>query len=312
MRYHTMHLKKYFCYTFVLLLFCGCTDRCKGRGYIYQEEEGYYTQNPYKLGAFESFGAAFILSTPEAIIDWSKKLADRKPKWLITGTEPEPYTLWNDFFTKEIAVKIVAKLKKEHDTTLLENCYDAFGNLLKAPTNENTQELIAAVKKVQTDAKLIQAFKACIEEGYNNRERIVLSKEGLKFQAFMCFISEIYDSLLNNLQRCQSNIKKWHIDRHTNGQILWEKIKQTHGKELKYARVYKYKKNQEAIVQSLKIIDHLADHLYGLSYKDLLETLPHGIKLFNDIVYEVGLEAEDNKDIQALTTYLRLVSNLHT
>ncbi|AXI23934.1 hypothetical protein CE557_090 [Cardinium endosymbiont of Sogatella furcifera] len=312
MRYHTMHLKKYFCYTFVLILFCRCTDGCKNKSYIYEEEEGYYTQNSYKLGLLDSLEEAFILSTPDTITDWSQKLAKRNPEWRITGTESEPYTLWNDFFTKEITVTIVAKLKKERDTTLLENCYDAFGNLLRATTKDNEQALIAAIKKVQADAKLMQAFKACIKAHYNNPGSILLTKEKLAYNRFICFISETYDSLLSKLQRCQANIKKWHTDCHTNGQTLWEKIKQTHQKELACSTLYKYKKNQEAIVQSLKIIDQLADQLYNLSYKDLLETLPHGIKLFNDIVYEVGLEAKDSKDIQALTIYLRLVSNLHT
>ena len=303
-----MHLKKYSYHTVALLLFCGCISESE---YTSEEKKGYYTQNTYKLGALESFEKTIGLLSPSVITKFRKKLEERIPKWRASGTEKAPYKIWNDFFNKEMLENIVKKLEEQHDTTLLKNYYSRLGNLFKSPTEENEKEVIEAIKKLQADATLEQAFKMSIAERYHKPETIYLTESTLAYQELVCFILNKRNTLSIKLKKLQSNLAKWQEDGHPSGQHLWNTVQKKYGKLLKNFPLYAYRQNLKAIEQSLKLIDQLADNPYSLSYKDLLETLPHGIRLLNDILSEVGLEGKDDTDIKLLKTYLDLVSNIY-
>ncbi|MGI2257327.1 hypothetical protein ACRRVD_02020 [Candidatus Cardinium hertigii] len=308
-----MNLRKYPSHTFALLLFCGST--CNNQ-YISQEEEGYYTQNDFQLSRIESFEKTiFTLESPDEISDFRKKLADRTKKWCTTDTEKTPDELWNNFFKEEIEEKIIKNLQQKHDTTLLESYYDRFGKLFKAPTKENEKELISAMKKLQANTTLMQAFKIYIAEEYNNPENINLTKAILAYQECLYFIQNKPEKnymLHNKLKRLQYYLLKWEKDGHKTGQQLWESIqKETKtNKLLNEVKSYTYQKNKEAIAKSLELLDELTKDLYSLSYKDLLETLPHGIKKLNGILYQLELKKTD--DIKLLTSYLKYIGNFYS
>lgn len=306
-----MNLSIYSSRTFALLVCCGCTSK---NGYILQEKEGYYTQNDYQLDTLESFEQTIcILTSPDAITNFRKKLADRTSKWCTSGTEKTPYELWNNFFKQEIVEKIVKKLQKQtYDTILLENYYDSFGKLFKEPTEENEKEVITSIKKLQANATLEQAFKTCIAERYNKPETINLTKSTLEYQELLYFMlnkPNKNNTLHIKLRKFQSNLVKWKEDGHPTGQQLWNRIQEKEINLLNDAPLYAYTQNREAIEQSLKLIDQLADNPYILSYKDLLATLPHGIKQLNGLLYQVQLKETD--DTKLLNVYLRLVASFY-
>lgn len=300
-----MNLKKYCRHTFSLLLCCGCMYK---HTHTLQEKKEYYTQNPYKLYTLESFQSTIIQASPDAITSLRKKLADRSPKWSTSGTEKKPYELWNNFLKQETPKEIVTALQKAgYDTTLLENYYNRLSNLFRDPTEEHEKKVIEAIKKLQANPKLEQAFKECIATRYNNPATIYLTKVTLEYQELLYFILGKTNMLYRKLKKWQSNLVKWQEDGHPTGQALWKLIQQNYNKLLSNSKLYKYKENQEAIEQSLRLMDQLADDPYSLSYKDFLETLPHGIKQLKDILYEVGLKEKNDIDIKSLTNYLGLI-----
>ncbi|CCM10257.1 protein of unknown function [Cardinium endosymbiont cEper1 of Encarsia pergandiella] len=307
-----MNLRKYPSHTLALLLFCGSTCN-KEYQYISQEDEGYYTQNHFKLSSIESFEKTIsMLESPDEISDFRKKLADRTKKWCTTDTEKNPDELWNNFFKEEIEEKIIKKLQQKHDTTLLKSYYDRFGKLLKAPTKENEKALLTSMKKLQANTTLMEAFKICIAEEYAKPKNIKVTEAILAYQECLYFICNKPDMLHNKLKRLQSYLLKWKKDGHKTGQQLWQSIQEEKqiNKILDSAKFYRYEKNKQAIATSLRLLDQLANDLYSLSYEDLLSTLPHGITKLNGILYEIELKKTD--DIKLLTSYLKRIGNFYT
>jgi len=308
-----MNLRKYPTHTLALLLFCGST--CNNQ-YISQEEEGYYTQNNFKLSRVESFTKTIsMLESPDEIGDFRKKLEDRTKKWCTTDREKNPDELWNIFFKKEIEAKIIQKLEKNHDTTFLKNYYDHLEELFKAPTKENEKALITSIKKLQANATLMEAFKICIAEKYDNPENINLTKPILAYQECLYFIQNKPEKnymLHNKLKRLQYYLLKWEKDGHQTGPQLWQSIQKEEktNKLLKEVKSYTYQKNKEAIEKSLELLHALAKDLYSLSYKDLLETLPYGISKLNSILYQLELKKTD--EIKLLTNYLKFIENFYS
>ena len=298
-----MDFKKYFYYTFAFLLFCGCPNSPREQ-YPNEEAEGYYTKNHYRLISVEPFEEAIKILLPDAITNLRKKLTDRLPQWHTTGKEKSPLKLWNDFFTSQIQPNILEKLKrKQYNTTILENYYKAFRELFKAATEENEKKLIEEAKKVQADTKLIDGWKTCIKESYNSPETIYLTKPTLDYQAFLCFILEKPNPLIAQLSNLQADLKTWKIEARPTGQALWIKMQNDYKSLLEGSKFYRYEANRKAIEESLRIIDQLTDDPHSLSYKDLLETLPHGIDQYSNILVEIGVK-EDK-----LKLYLDLVLN---
>ncbi|MGI2298535.1 hypothetical protein ACRRVB_01880 [Candidatus Cardinium hertigii] len=310
-----MNLRKYPSHTLALLLFYGST--CNNQ-YMSQEEEGYYTQNHFKLSKIESFEKTISMpASPDEISDFRKDLEDRTEKWCTTDAEEKPDALWNTFFKEEIEEKIIKKLQQDHkmNTTLLESYYDCLGKLFKAPTKENEKALSNAMKKLQANTTLMQAFKTCIAEKYDNPETIKLTKTILAYQECLYFIRNKPEKnymLHNKLKKLKCYLLKWKKDGHKTGQELWESIKQDKktNKLLNEVKSYTYQKNKKAIAKSLELLDQLANDPYSLSYKDLLETLPDGIKKLNDILYQ--LELKNTDDIKLLSTYLKIIDNFYT
>lgn len=300
-----MNLKKYFSHSVALLLVCGA--KCDS-GYIDQDKEGYYTQNPYELNERTLLKDTMTILPTDVITKLSKKLATNAPKWLITGTEKQPYAIWKEFFA-EIPAKIVATLKeKGHNTLPLEDYYGKLGLLFKTATATNEKELIVAAQKLQADANLMQAFEKCIIERHNKPGTIYLNKPTLAYQELLCFILEKTNKLHISLKKLCLNLKKWAENGHPTGWALWNNIQNKHKEQLKCSQLYKYTKNRQVIKESLNLIDQLANAPYSLSYKDFLEILPYGIKQLKDILYEVRLEEDD--DIKLLKTYLGIVSSI--
>lgn len=310
-----MHLKKHSYHTFALLLFififcgfnkCGCTD-----DYISQDKKGYYTENRYVPSRFDLFEKTIsILEAADDITNLRKKLKDNIKKWCTAGTEKKPYEIFHTFFTDAVQVNIVEALRKKYDTTLLENYYDRVGNLFKEPTEANEKEVIATVSKLQANSELMKAIKAYIEANYHNPTTLYLNKPTLEYQELLYFILGKSHALHINLIKLHSNLSKWKEDGHPAGLELWKETQKTYDKLLKGSKFYGYTENREAINNSLRLMNQLADSPYGLSYKDLLETLPHGVDKLKNILYEVRLE--EKKDIRLLKTYLELVNDVCT
>ncbi|WP_419241156.1 hypothetical protein [Cardinium endosymbiont of Nabis limbatus] len=297
-----MNLKKYSSHIFALFLFfghtkCGCND-----DYIKQEKEGYYTQNHYKLSTLECFKETIIIPESDHLItNLRKKLKKRIPEWRAAGTEENPYDLWNNFYNEEIR-KVIKNLDKEHHIPL-EKYYEKVGNLFKDSTETNEKEVIKEATKLRANGRLIEAFKACIEEKYKKPEDIFATKATLAYQNFLYFILKKANGLPRKLKKSYSDLAQWKKDGHPTGEALWKKIRSTCDKPLNCSNVYNQKENREAIAQSLKLIDKLADN-HALSYKDLAETIPHGIQKFKDIVDEKGLG--EKEDIKSLKRYISL------
>ncbi|WP_243517713.1 hypothetical protein [Candidatus Cardinium sp. cBcalN1] len=307
-----MNLKKYSSYI-IALLFCHGCDQCDNNAYKQEEEKGYYTKNLYKLDKIESFETTITtLQSPDEITKFRKKLADRSPKWSVTGTEKKPYRLWISFYNKAILENIVKEVAKKHDSRLLENFFKSFGKLFKEPTEATEKEVIASLKKLKAHTTLVAAFKECIAERYNKPETIYLSQETLEYEEFLYFI--LNESNKNNrrhikLKKLQVNLKKWKKDGLPSGEELWKKIQEQEEKEkrsLQNSKIYRYKENQQAIAESLRLINQLMHDPYSLTYKDLLETLPHGKNKLENILDEL-LENRDHINIQSLKRYLRIV-----
>ena len=306
-----MNLKKYASYITTLLFFYGCHSS-DNNAYKLEEEKKYYTQNSYKLDTIKFFEKTITI--PESCDDVTKfktKLTNRGPKWSIAGTEKKPYDIWSNFFNEDIVPNIVNKLAEKHDTTLLENYYDKFGELFRESTKKNEEEVSDSLKKLRANKTLVQAFKKCIAEKYHQPETIYLSQPRLEYQEFFYFIFNEFgkDNKQHiNLKKLKANLEQWKKDGHPSGAELWQKIQQEEKTSLQKSKIYQYKENQQAITQSLRLINQLMHHLYSLTYKDLLETLPHGKKKLKDILHEV-LENKEKKNIKLLRTYLRLVSD---
>ena len=301
-----MNLKKYSSYIFALLLCCGC-DR---NNYIAEEEKGVYTHNPYKLGKVELF--KLILKSADEITKFSKKLKDRIPKWLVTDQETQPYAIWKDFFDNEIQKNIITTLTNQDHIERLEAYYDKFGSLFKDPTEANAKDLIRAAKVLKADSKLIGALNKVIEEKYARPENIYLTDSILAYNEFFFFILEKDMSVpRTELIRSQHNLAQWKIDKRPTGQALWERITKNHIKLIKDIKLYLYPDNKKAIQESLKLIDDkLTVSLKETSYKDLLETIPHGIRLIRKILDAAALAEKDDEDIQLLKVYLRLFPSI--
>ncbi|CAH2560041.1 hypothetical protein [Cardinium endosymbiont of Oedothorax gibbosus] len=301
-----MHVKKYSCHTFALLLFCGCRNKNE---YTRQEERGYHTQNHHTVVSFsiESFERTIRPLSFDEVTKFRTKLSGRTSEWCTSGTEEKPCKLWKEF-RQTIPEEIVQELKKEDDTTLLENYYDRLGNLFKAPTEENEKEVIDAIQKLQANVKLTQAWESYLAARYNNPATIYLTKATLAYQELFYFILEENNTLHIKLKKCQSNLVKWQKDGHPIGQALWKLIQQDYSRQLNSSKSHKY--NKAAIAQSLKLMDQLADNPYSLSYKDFLETLPYGIGKLKDTLYEVGLKESDHINIKLLRTYIDLTPSL--
>ncbi|TSJ81087.1 MAG: hypothetical protein NMK33_00970 [Candidatus Cardinium sp.] len=300
-----MNLKKYSSYIFALLLCCGCfTNK-----YTDEEREGYYTWNPYKLGEVEPF--KLILKPANEIIKFSKKLQDRIPKWCDTGQEKQLYAIWKDFFTQEIQPNITDQLKRTHNTHLLEDYYEQLGKLFKGPTAASEEALISASKALQADTKLIAAFEEAIAKRHAEPENICFIQPILEYQKFLYFILERY-AKFDKLEESRYNLVKWKDAERPTGTDLWEKIEEKYKNLLENVQWYsvtvkrdgvKRSVNQESIKKCLMRIDDWAANK-DLTYKDLLETIPHGIDLIRKILSEAALE--EKEDAKLLKTYLGL------
>lgn len=283
--------KKYFTYILAVVFLCRCQDqKCTGqKDYLAEEEKEFFTQNLHKLEQLDQFSSILVLKIcPEYITKLREKLADRSPQWLATGREAKPFQIWTAFY-KEAVSPMIQTISTKHRVPFLQEYYNNLGELFKESTQLNEKKVIESIKKLQPDADLTEAVKQYIAEKYSKPETIYVSKPLLEYQEFLYFI--LNDPTKNNtlhtkLKKLQYELKKWKEDGNPTGRELWQAIKKNHGELLKRSPLYRYKENQEAIQRSLILMDQIQDDFYRLTYRDLLEILPHGTKKRRQILAE--------------------------
>ncbi len=310
MIHYKMNFKKYTCYTFALLLFsiCACKQHYE---YKREEEAEYYTKNAYKLEKLGSAETSIILISSDEVPNFTKKLKKGIPKWLVTGQEKKPYELWKNFFNQELKEQLLKNIPNQNDRIDLEDYFKKFGHLIEEPTEKNEKALIEAIKKLEANYKLMELLKALIVARYNNPETICISEATLEYQEFIHFI--LNDSNKNNTRRLKiekvhADLVQWKHNGYPSGIELWKTIQKNYREALKASQLYRYKKNKEAIEELLRLMDHLADHPYSMTYRDLLSVLPNGIDKLKGMLSDIGLE--EKKDIKLLKIYLDLTSSL--
>jgi hypothetical protein len=164
--------------------------------------------------------------------------------------------------------------------------------------------MIKASKKLKADTNAQQALKAFVRKMYNEPEKVKLTKAKLTYQEFLYFILDKNQNAQHlKMKKMHANLTKWKQDGHPTGLQLWKGIvEQNKEKFNKDSMIFKYPQNQRAIKESLKIADRLTDDPYSLTYKELQETLPHGLEQLDAILSEVHLKKEEG-DIKLLKTY---------
>lgn len=280
-----------------LIIFCG---NCNNN-HITQEEEDFYTRNAYKLPEYtsEEFQQMLIEKSPSDIANFRKQLIEKGPKWLTSGTEPKAHELWNRFRTE-----ILKELEAQFSSLI--NYFDSFGKLLEDPTAANEKKLIDANKKLQTDPKAAKALRTFVQNMHNQN----LTESLLAYQEFDQFIHDNESNTLHlNIKKLHSTLAGWKKDGYLSGLQLWNNIiKQEKDKLMKESMVFKYVANQKAIEESLKIAARLANSTYCVNYKELKETLPHGLEKLNTILDEVYYLKEQG-DVVLLKRYCKLIKS---
>lgn len=280
-----------------LIIFCG---NCNNN-HITQEEEDFYTRNSYKIPEYtsEEFQQMLVVKSPSDITNFRKQFIEKGPKWLASGTEPKPHELWNRF-----RAEVLKELEEQFSS--LKNYFDSFGKLLEDPTASNEKKLIGANKKLQTDPKAEKALRALVQNIYNRN----LTESLLAYQEFDQFIHDNEANTLHlNIKKLHSTLAGWKKDGYLSGLQLWNNIiKQEKDKLMKESMVFKYVANQTAIEDSLKIADRLANSAYCVNYKELKETLPHGLEKLNTILDEVYYLKEQG-DVMLLKRYCKLIKS---
>ncbi|TDG94596.1 hypothetical protein [Cardinium endosymbiont of Culicoides punctatus] len=298
-----MDLKKYLLNSFLsvcsTIIFC---NSCNNK-HIAEEERDFYTQNTHKLPEYtpEELQQIVLINSPEVITGFRKKLKEKGTKWLTSGTEPKPYDLWSSY--RENDLKGLEQLFPS-----LKNLFDAFGKLIKNPTEEHEEEVVAINKKLPTDdPKAAEALRTFAQNIINQK----LTESLLAYQSFFQFVHyDDDDHVINNfhvtIKQLHANLAGWEKDGNLSGTKLWKNIIQKEKANLiKHSKEFQYSENKKAIEESLKIAERLAISPYCVSYKELKETLPHGLDKLKTILGEVHLK--ETADVDLLKRYCKLI-----
>ncbi|WP_339044692.1 hypothetical protein [Cardinium endosymbiont of Tipula unca] len=296
-----MSLKKYllrsYFATISLIVFCG---NCHNT-HLAQEEEDFYTNNTYTLPEYspEEFKQLLSIKSPNDITNFRKKLEKKIPKWLASGTEVKPSELWSHFRAE------VLKTLEEEGLPTLKNYHDSFGKLLEEPTEANEKKMIAANEELQANPKAAQALRTFFQHIYNKN----LTESLLAYHEFAQFVhSKKTNNLHLSIKRLHSSLASWKKDGYLSGLQLWHKIMQKEKNKLtKESKVFRYTENQKATEESLKLTDQLANSPYCVNYKELQETLPHGLEKLNTILDDVYYLKEQG-DVALLKRYCAIIS----
>jgi len=279
--------------------YCNKSDAIKKR-----EESNFYTENRYTLPTYtpEEFAKMFSMSSSKEITAFRKELNQKLPKWKAGGREKEPYTLWENF-NKEFFPN------PEDLPKHLSNYHNSWANLLKNPTQENEAQLISSIQQLNADATAKAYLQNQVEIYYNDPMRLKLTKAFLEYQEFLDFIVGENTKMRRWNDQEHHLLQKWKEAGHKSGLSLWEAILEQHGKELREKFVLLTEpKNQQAIKNSLQILDDLTERPYGLTYKELEETVPHGLELLDIVLSHEELLKGDNKNRALLKEYCAFFS----
>ena len=305
--------KKYFtsCLSlFALILFCG--NKCNNN-YIEQEQENYYTENIYKLPDYtgeenkDFFYRQFKYSLPQYMSGLREKIEKCNPKWKTSGTEKDPYILWQDYR----AAHFLADVFTQSET--FNHYLDSWGHLIEAPTEANEQKLKIAYQLFQADEKS-QDLLAIAYQQDSNPIHHRLTQADLAYQEWYYFmlqndLNHTGCMLHGNIKRLSASLAEWQKEQRPTGRKLWDAFQDQFRDRLTVSKIFQYEKNKVAIKESLAIADRLAANPYNLNYQELLEKLPHGIKQLHSILQELSLE--EAEDIKLLNNYLKIFKHLY-